>query len=235
MVDNTPITSIYVHPYHPKKVWIVFGGFEQNDKIFYSEDGGDSWDNITGSGLPNIPIQCFEYDFLNQTMFVGTDVGVYYREMDSNTWAYSGDLPRAIISSMKLNKLTGDLVISTYGRGIWRTNLGDGYCYDSTPLNINSNTTWSTDNEVCKDVNINSGTLKVTADIVMSFKSIISVKSGATLELDGGLIKNGNVVVEDGGDLILKNNGKIKLNNSELEVENGGEMTFSEGEIDLKQ
>ncbi len=236
LLKIAPINAIYVHPYNPKKVWVVFGGFEQSKKVFYSEDGGDSWDNITGSGLPNLPIQCFEYDFLNQTMFVGTDAGLYYREMDGNSWAYAGNLPRIIVSDIELNKLTGELVIATYGRGIWKTDLGTlGYCYNSSPLNINLNTNWSTNNEVCNDVNINSGKLKITANITMSYKSTISVKNGATLEIDGGLIKNGKIVVENGGDLIIKNNGKIKLNNSSLEVKSGGEMTYSKGEIDITQ
>lgn len=230
-----PINAIYVHPYEPKKVWIVFGGFQQYDKLFYSEDGGDNWSNITRSGLPNIPIQCFEYDFLNQTMFVGTDVGVYYCEMGSSAWSYAGDLPRAVITSMNLNKLTGDLVISTYGRAIWSTNLGDGYCYDSTPMNISSNTTWGTNNEVCKDVNVNSGTLKVTANITMSYRSTITIKSGAKLEIDAGVIKNGKIVVETGGDLTIKNNGKIMLNNNVLETKTGATMNFQYGEIDAKQ
>ena len=230
-----PINCVYVHPYNPKKVWAVFGGFQQNEKIFYSEDGGDNWSNITGSGLPNIPIQCFEYDFINQTMFVGTDVGVYYCEMGSSAWSYAGDLPRAVITSMNLNKLTGDLVISTYGRAIWSTNLGDGYCYDSTPMNISSNTTWGTNNEVCKDVNVNSGTLKVTANITMSYRSTITIKSGAKLEIDAGVIKNGKIVVETGGDLTIKNNGKIMLNNNVLETKTGATMNFQYGEIDAKQ
>ncbi len=229
-----PINSIYVHPFNPLKVWVVFGGFEANEKIFYSENGGDSWSNITGSGLPNLPIQCFEYDFLDQTMFVGTDVGVFYRKMVDNGWTYSNGFPRAVVSSMNLNKLSGDLVVSTYGRGIWRANLGEGHCYNSTLLNINSDTTWGTDNEVCSDVNVNSGfTLKITADIVMSILGVVTVKSNATLEIDGGEIRNGFIEVEDGGELIIKNNGKVILNNSELEIE--GTMDFPYGEIDAKQ
>jgi hypothetical protein len=168
-------------------------------------------------------------------MFVGTDVGVYYREMGSSVWSSAGDLPRAVISSMNLNKLTGDLVISTFGRGIWSTNLGDGYCYDNTPVNISSNITWGTNNEVCKDVNVNSGTLKVTANITMSYRSTITIKSGAKLEIDAGLIKNGKIVVETGGDLIIKNNGKIILNNTVLETKTGATMNFQYGEIGAKQ
>jgi len=228
-----PINCVYIHPFDPNQVWIVFGGFEEDDKVFYSVNGGDNWTNITGSNLPNIPIQCFEYDFLNETMFVGTDVGIYYREMDDNDWAYAGDLPRAIVSDIELNKISGNLVVSTYGRGIWKTNLGEGYCYNETPVNINSNTTWGSDNEVCSNVYINSGfTLTVTADIVMSFKSIIIVKSGGILEIDGGEIKNGNIVVEDGGEIIIENNGKILLNNSTVDVKVGGTVNFDYGNIE---
>ena len=230
-----PVNSVHVHPFNPNQVWSIFGGFEENDKIFYSEDKGESWKNITGSGLPNLPVQCFQYDFLNQKMYVGTDVGVYYCSMNDNVWAYTGDLPRCIVSSMKLNKTTGDLVISTFGRGIWNTNLGAGYCYQSTPINISTNTTWSTDKEVCSDINVNSGILKITVDITMSFKSVITIKSNAVLEVDGGSIINGKILVENGGDIVIKNNGKIKLNNGELEVQTGGEMDFSYGEIDAKQ
>jgi len=214
----------------------VFGGFESGKKIYYSENGGYSWTNITGTGLPNLPIQCFTYDFLNQTMYAGTDVGVYYCTIDGTSWSYAGNLPRAVISSLHLNKLSGDLVVSTFGRGIWRANLGEGYCYNSTPLTISSNTSWSTDNEVCSDVTINSGaTLTVTANITLSFKSTVTVKSNSTLTMDGGEIKNGKFIVENGGTLIIKNNGKIKLNNSELDVQIGATLDYSYGEIDVAQ
>lgn len=236
IIQVAPINGLYVHPFDPQKVWAVFGGFESGKKVYYSENGGDSWTNITGTGLPNLPIQCFTYDFLNQTMFVGTDVGVYYCTMGGTSWGYAYGAPRAVISGLHLNELSGDLVVSTFGRGIWRANLGEGYCYNSTPLSITSNTTWSTDNEVCSDVVINSGaTLTVTANITLSFKGTVTVKSNATLTVDSGELKNGKVVVENGGNLIIKNNGKIKLNNSDLEVQSGATLDYPYGEIDAAQ
>lgn len=224
-----PITDVHVHPLCPQKIWATFGGFESTKKIYYSQDRGDNWTNVTGSGLPNLPIQCFEYDFLNQRMFVGTDVGVYYKDMEASSWNYATGFPRTVVSKIKLNRLTGDLIVSTFGRGIWSTKLEGGYCYDSTPMNINSSTTWSTNNKICSDLNINSGNLKITADILFSYKSTITVKSGATLEVDGGKITNGRVIVESGGNLVIKNNGILEV--MDFEIKEGGESDFSYGEI----
>jgi hypothetical protein len=69
----------------------------------------------------------------------------------------------------------------------------------------------------------------------MSFKSLITVKSNATLEIDDGLIKNGKILVENVGNLIIKNNGKIILNNTVLEVNAGATMDFPYREIDAKK
>ena len=57
------VTNIVVNPYKSNEVWITFGGFSESHKVYFSNDCGEHWTNFTGSGLPSLPIQCFEYDY----------------------------------------------------------------------------------------------------------------------------------------------------------------------------
>ena len=117
------INGIQVHPYYSKKAWICFGGFEVNEKVFFTEDNGKTWVNISGTNLPNVPTQCISYDYINEIIFLGTDAGLYYKHITDNNWNYATGFPKTIVTSLNINKKTGDLVISTYGRGVWRTKL----------------------------------------------------------------------------------------------------------------
>jgi hypothetical protein len=81
-----PITGICVDPTSPTNLWITFGGFENGKKVYNSSNGGASWQNISGTNLPNLPVQCIEYDNLNQILYIGTDVGMYSKSLTDANW-----------------------------------------------------------------------------------------------------------------------------------------------------
>lgn len=235
VLDTIPILSLTVHPYDSSKLWITLGGFVAYRKVYYSDDGGDNWSNITGFGLPNLPIQCIEYDFLNDYLYVGTDVGIFYKSLSSTLWVAADGIPKTIITDIELNKGCGDLVVGTYGRGIYRTNLGEGYCKTTgNPIIIENSVTWSTDSEYCEYIIVpEDGHLTISGKATMSFESTITVEEDGILKIDGGEIINGNIIVEDGGILQLVDNGKIFQNyEDELSIESGGILDILEGEIE---
>ncbi|MFA9392604.1 MAG: WD40/YVTN/BNR-like repeat-containing protein [Prolixibacteraceae bacterium] len=117
------ITAIYVHPYYPNQLWITFSGFEKDNKIFFSDNYGESWSNTSGTSLPNVPAQCIGYDFKNGQLYLGTDAGLYSKATSDAEWTYCEGFPKTIVSGIKLNKLSGDLVVASYGAGVWQKNI----------------------------------------------------------------------------------------------------------------
>ncbi len=113
--------NVCVSPTDPNKVWVVSGNYTNGSKVFYSANGGTSWTNMT-SNLPNIPANCLLYEpGSNDRIYVGMDVGVYYRDASQSTWTlYNVGLPNTPISDMEITPaMPGKIVAATYGRGMW--------------------------------------------------------------------------------------------------------------------
>src|SRR6266446_1140639 len=91
--------------------------------IFKTADFGKSWRKIS-DGLPKHPLAYVRTitEDLNQKglLFAGTGNGVYYSLDDGSHWAaLTAGLPHAPVSWAVVQKQFRDLVISTYGRGLY--------------------------------------------------------------------------------------------------------------------
>ncbi len=98
-------------------------------RIFRSNNKGFSWTNIT-KNLPSTTIIKFLLDpkATDSSMYASTAFGVYYRNRSIGNWInFSQGLPSvAQISDMEImsdGTTKSRLHISTYGRGIWQTDL----------------------------------------------------------------------------------------------------------------
>ncbi|MDO9188010.1 MAG: T9SS type A sorting domain-containing protein [Bacteroidia bacterium] len=120
-VSNTK-TYIAVSETDPDKLWVTFSGYTANKKIYKSLDGGLTWMDLSGN-LPNIPANCVvSQTGTNDGVYVGTDLGVYYRDNDLSSWMpYSNGLPNVIIDELEIHYGTSKLRAATYGRGLWET------------------------------------------------------------------------------------------------------------------
>lgn len=229
IVNEAKMVDIEIDPENPDKVWVCFGGLSSGEKIYSTSDGGNSWTNISYN-LPNLPTSKIEYDYGNQILFLATDIGVYYLKETETIWFRMGDFPHAITTGLELNHSSGKLLASTWGRGLWQTDI-EGHCYDGTDLVITNSTTWTSDRELCQNLLVESN-LVVKCKVTMPFNALISVKNGATLKIDNGLILNSNILVESGGTLQIINNGSVRLNNDDnLNISSGGIFEYEEGSI----
>ena len=74
--------------FHPTKLTtyaVTFGGFRPSYKVFEVSDGTVT--NITGTGLPNVPANCVLYQpGTVGRLYVGTDIGVFFRDGDHDVW-----------------------------------------------------------------------------------------------------------------------------------------------------
>jgi hypothetical protein len=94
------------------------------DNIVYkSLDSGTNWKNITynlPTGAKNSIIhQASSY---NNTIYLAMNKAVYYTNDSLTEWKlFSNNLPNSTINDIEVNNIENHVVISTYGRGIWRT------------------------------------------------------------------------------------------------------------------
>ena len=122
-LPNNAVTDIAIHPTDENRVWITFSGYSNGNKVFYSSDGGTNWTNISDD-LPNLPANCILFYPPNETLFVGTDVGVFYRNNTMPDWGmFNQGLPNVIINELEYHINSNRLFAATYGRGVWVSDL----------------------------------------------------------------------------------------------------------------
>ena len=118
------ITGFAIDPTNPNIVYCSSSGYSSGNKVFLTTDAGNTWVNYS-AGLPNV--SCNHIVFQNNSydaLYLGTDIGVFYRDSTMNQWmAYSNGLPNTIVSELEIQESTGKLRAATYGRGLWETDL----------------------------------------------------------------------------------------------------------------
>jgi hypothetical protein len=91
-------------------------------RVYLTRDRGQTWTNISGN-LPDVPVNVVRYDLsdtTNQTLFAGTNLGVYRTTNGGATWErYGAGLPLVRVTDMIVGLNGGLLRISTFGRGMW--------------------------------------------------------------------------------------------------------------------
>ncbi len=123
-LPTAAMTYISVHNTNPNILWVSFSGSMDGEKVYKSVDGGLTWTNESGN-LPNVPLNCILYEYgSNNGIYVGTDMGVYYKNDDLTLWqSYTTGMPNCIVSELEIHYGSGKLRAATFGRGLWETDL----------------------------------------------------------------------------------------------------------------
>ncbi|HTL81710.1 MAG TPA: T9SS type A sorting domain-containing protein [Bacteroidia bacterium] len=121
--DTLYYTSVEVSETDANTAWVTLAGFCAGQKVYRTTNGGTSWTNMS-LNLPNIPVNCVKYIPGAGTVMIATDLGIYMYDNVNNTWVLrSSGLPNVICSDIEFNVNQNKIYVSTFGRGIWATDL----------------------------------------------------------------------------------------------------------------
>ncbi|MCL3779594.1 T9SS type A sorting domain-containing protein [Prolixibacteraceae bacterium JC049] len=125
---NSSIQGIAISHFNEQIVWVALSGYN-SDNVFESKDGGETWTNIS-KGLPQLPaysiVQNKQSSGENH-LYLGTELGVYFKKGNTDWVPYNAGLPNVKIGELEIyyNSDTNNskLHAATYGRGLWETPL----------------------------------------------------------------------------------------------------------------
>lgn len=116
------INYITVHPTDASRLAIAVSG--SSNKIHESMDGGATWSNITGNIPSSVSIECVLYDVGDSGLYAGGNPGIYYTS-DTSAPSYNDvtlNLPKVRVTEFEIQNQI--LYVATYGRGLWKYDLG---------------------------------------------------------------------------------------------------------------
>ncbi|MEZ5016477.1 MAG: T9SS type A sorting domain-containing protein [Flavipsychrobacter sp.] len=188
-------------------------GAPGQDRVHCGTYQNGSWTWIDYSdGLPDGPVNAIVYDEQSKTLFAGTDIGVYARDVDDpgSAWrCFSKNMPNSMVMDLEISYCTGKIYATCYGRGAWSADLPPSwhtfFANDKGNTEyIQSNTTWSTYQHKEKTVIVQSGSkLTITGcTVAMGRGKHIVVEPGAVLVVDNATITNecnrmwGGIIIE---------------------------------------
>lgn len=113
------INAIAIHPEDDKHIAAAVSG---SNKVIHSHDGGDTWE-ILNNDLPDFSASAIT--FHGNNLVLGMNYGVFYNySSNRNTWSsISNNLPNVRITELEINTSLNKLYASTYGRGLWTSEL----------------------------------------------------------------------------------------------------------------
>jgi photosystem II stability/assembly factor-like uncharacterized protein len=131
---NKTITGLDVNYFNNNQAWITLSGYDAANKVFSTGTNGASWNNNTYN-LPNVVVNCILRDNNTGNVYIGTDIGVYVLPWATNAWIpFRNGMPSVIVTDLEINPTDGKIYASTYGRGLWRSDLFGG-CNSLITLN----------------------------------------------------------------------------------------------------
>jgi photosystem II stability/assembly factor-like uncharacterized protein len=222
------ISDIAINPTDPDEVWLTHENTWQQHRVTYTNDGGQNWSNYS-TGLDEYPVNVIKYvKNSNNTLLIGTDVGVFYRDVTMNSWeCYSNNMPTCIIADLNVNECGGVVYAAAHGRAIWKSGL--------PAITITGTKTWSTKRQVGSDIVV-EGLLYITDTVEMAVGKKIHVKPGGKLIVSGGAVRRSScgtglwkgIELEGQADSAqsLANMGYASIHNSEI---SGAEVALRTG------
>lgn len=122
--ETTYVSDIYPSRHDASTVYATFNNHKMNDfkpYVLKSTDKGKTWVSITSNLPENEPVWTLEEDHEDpDILFCGTEFGLYFTVNGGEKWIeLKGGLPTIAVRDIDIQERENDLVIGTFGRGIY--------------------------------------------------------------------------------------------------------------------
>ncbi len=204
------ITDIELNPNNDDEVWLTYGnatytsdyGTQQGytRKVYrYYKDNNNNWVTEPYSyNLPEkLPVNKMVIDKFTGEKYIATDVGVFkWTGTSGNEWKNisldnNNNYINKMATDIKINYQTRKMFVSTFGAGIWETDLNDCPQYTGNITYINGQEDWYGIKQVNGDVVVNNGgNLTIHGTVYFNKNSKVTVEQGGKLTLDGATLTN---------------------------------------------
>ena len=120
-VEVSPVTDQWTAASFSAWRWL---DGEDSPHVVLTKDKGRTWTDISGN-LPDAPVNDVMWHPTDkQTLFVGTDVGVFTTTNLGGTWTKVGsNLPMVPVLDVNIQAESQTLFVATYGRSVWETSI----------------------------------------------------------------------------------------------------------------
>lgn len=121
------VSRVLASRHAPGTAFVTKNGFRKDHfkaYVFKTEDYGRTWTNIS-AGLPDKPVNVIAEGIKNRRLlFVGHDQGVAVSLDGGGYWqAFRQNMPAVPVHDLLVHPRELDLVVGTYGRGVWTTDV----------------------------------------------------------------------------------------------------------------
>jgi photosystem II stability/assembly factor-like uncharacterized protein len=121
------VSRVLASPHDAGTAFVSKTGFRQDilkPFLFRTTDFGVTWAAIAGE-LPDKNINVVLQDRRNVgLLFVGTDSGLYISVNGGQKWyPFMANMPWAKVTDLVIHPRENDLIVATYGRGLWVTDI----------------------------------------------------------------------------------------------------------------
>jgi photosystem II stability/assembly factor-like uncharacterized protein len=122
--DMSYVTRVMASQHDQNTVYVTFNNHQNGDfkpYILKSTDLGKTWTSIAGNLPERGSLYAFNEDHINPNLlFVGTEFGFFFTVDGGAKWIQmKGGLPTIAVRDIAIQKKVNELVIATFGRGIY--------------------------------------------------------------------------------------------------------------------
>jgi photosystem II stability/assembly factor-like uncharacterized protein len=121
--DLTYVSELLASRYDPNVVYAGFNNHKAGDfkpYLLRSADRGKTWTQVAGDLPANGSVWTLVEDTADRDLwFAGTEFGLFFTKDGGRTWVKVKGLPTIAVRDLAVQKREGDLVIGTFGRGIY--------------------------------------------------------------------------------------------------------------------